>query len=62
MKDFELFVRHPENPIIKPENVPYPVNAVFNPGVIEFDGMIYLLCRMETKEGFSHLTMFFIRF
>jgi len=57
MKDFELFVRHPENPIIKPEDIPYPVNAVFNPGAIEFDGMIYLLCRMETKEGFSHLTL-----
>ena len=53
----ELFVRYEKNPIITRENIPYDVNAVFNPGAIEFDGNIYLLCRVETKHGFSHLTL-----
>ena len=53
----ELFERYAENPILKPEEWPYPVNAVFNPGAIEYNGEVHLLCRIETKEGFSHITV-----
>ena len=33
-----LFVRVPANPIITPHDVPYPANAVFNPGAAVVDG------------------------
>jgi len=53
----EIFKRHPENPILTPEKWAYPCNAVFNPGVIEFNDSVYLLCRVETFDGYSHLTL-----
>jgi len=53
----EIFERYAKNPILTPEKWSYPCNAVFNPGVIEFDGYIYLLCRVETFDGYSHLTL-----
>ena len=28
-----LFHRHPRNPILRPEDWPYPINTVFNPAV-----------------------------
>lgn len=57
MDERDLFERYIGNPILTPENWKYPVNAVFNPAAVEFDNHIYLLCRIETKKGFSHLSL-----
>jgi len=52
-----LFRRYEKNPILSPEQWPYPVNAVFNPGATEVDGETLLLVRVEDMRGFSHLTI-----
>lgn len=54
---FELFKRCPQNPIIKPSDMPYPVNAVFNPGATVFEGKTLLLFRVEDKRGISHFAL-----
>lgn len=54
----ELLRRHEGNPILTPDDWPYPVNAVFNPGVtIGPDGETVLLVRVEDRTGVSHLTV-----
>jgi predicted GH43/DUF377 family glycosyl hydrolase len=50
-----LFVRVPANPIIAPSDLPYPANAVFNPGAASVDGEIVLLLRVEDLRGISSL-------
>lgn len=50
-----LFHRHPTNPILTAARWPYPVNSVFNAGVIQLpDGQTLLLCRVEERSGLSH--------
>lgn len=52
----QLFIRHPNNPILTANDWPYPVNSVFNPGVTRLaDGTTLLLCRVEDLRGLSHL-------
>jgi predicted GH43/DUF377 family glycosyl hydrolase len=53
----DLLARHPDNPILQPEDWPYPVNSVFNPGVIRLNdtGETLLLTRVEDRSGLSHL-------
>ena len=51
-----LFTRYEGNPILTPEQWPYPANSVFNPGAAEFDGETLLLVRVEDLRGFSHVT------
>jgi predicted GH43/DUF377 family glycosyl hydrolase len=53
----ELLVRHAESPVLKPEDWPYPVNSVFNPGVTRLrdTGETLLLTRVEERTGLSHL-------
>lgn len=42
----QLLQRHPENPILRPrDEIPWERKAVFNPGVVEHEGRIYLLYR-----------------
>jgi predicted GH43/DUF377 family glycosyl hydrolase len=54
----QLFSRYPGNPILSPEDWPYTVNAVFNPGVaLGPDGETLLLVRVEDRSGISHLTL-----
>lgn len=53
----EYFKRYKRNPILTPENWPYKVGAVFNPGAIKFNDEILLLVRVEDKQGYSHLTI-----
>lgn len=53
----EYFKRYKGNPILTPENWPYKVGAVFNPGAIKFNDEILLLVRAEDKQGYSHLTI-----
>lgn len=53
----ELLDRHPENPILRPEDWPYAVNSVFNPGAVRLNGngQTLLLARVEDRRGISHL-------
>lgn len=53
----DVFERSPANPVLTPANWPYPVNAVFNPGVAVIHGETVLLCRTEDRRGISHLTV-----
>lgn len=50
-----LFRRHTHNPILRPEDWPYPINTVFNAGATLLgDGSTLLLCRVEDRSGLSH--------
>jgi len=53
----ELFTRFQGNPILTPENWPYPANAVFNPAAAKLNSETLLLVRVEDMRGFSHLTV-----
>jgi predicted GH43/DUF377 family glycosyl hydrolase len=50
-----LFVRHPLNPIITAEHLPYPANTVFNPGAARLGDETVLLMRVEDLRGISSL-------
>ncbi|MCK5564217.1 MAG: glycosidase, partial [Planctomycetes bacterium] len=52
-----MFKRYQGNPILTADDWPYPINSVFNPGAIKFDGGVLLLNRVESLRGFSHLTV-----
>ena len=56
-KGHELFKRYQGNPILTPENWPYPANAVMNPGATKLNNETLLLVRVEDMRGFSHLTV-----
>ena len=52
----ELLKRNTNNPILTADNWPYPINSVFNPGAVLLqDGKTLLLCRVEDRNGRSHL-------
>jgi predicted GH43/DUF377 family glycosyl hydrolase len=53
----EYFKRYEGNPILTPDNWPYKVGAVFNPGAIKSNDEILLLVRVEDRQGYSHLTI-----
>ena len=53
---YELFQRHPDNPILTVSDWPYRANSVFNAAAAEVDGKILLLARVEDYRGISHLT------
>jgi len=53
---YELFQRHPENPILTVSDWSYRANSVFNAAAAEVDGKILLLTRVEDFRGISHLT------
>lgn len=54
---FDRIFRHPLNPILSAADWPYPVHTVFNPGAVRLkDGTTLLLCRVEDRRGFSHLS------
>ena len=53
----ELFIRSDNNPILTPDDWPYPVDHVFNPAAIKHNGQTVLLVRAEDRRGFSHLTV-----
>ena len=54
---YELFQRHPGNPILSVDDWPYKANSVFNAAAAEVDGKILLLARVEDFRGMSHLTV-----
>lgn len=52
----ELFKRHKSNPILTAADWPYKANSVFNAGATLLkDGTTLLLCRVELRNGQSHL-------
>ncbi|MCL5958849.1 MAG: glycosidase, partial [Chloroflexi bacterium] len=51
----ELFVRHWDNPLITPTDLPFKVNGVLNPCVAIVDGEILLLLRLEDRRGISEI-------
>ena len=53
---YELFQRHPDNPILTVSSWPYRANSVFNAAAAQVDGKILLLARVEDYRGISHLT------
>jgi predicted GH43/DUF377 family glycosyl hydrolase len=53
----EAFERYEGNPIISAATWPRLVNAVFNPGVVAFEGETLLLARVEDRTGISHLAV-----
>lgn len=53
----ELFHRHPHNPIISINDIPYIANSVFNAGAVKFNDRIILLMRVEDRRGISHFTL-----
>ncbi len=55
MMQREVFERVGDGPILTPDDMPFKVNAVFNPGVAELDGEVVLLLRIERKEGISEI-------
>jgi len=56
-KAHDLFKKFEGNPIITPEDWPYPTNAVFNPAAAKLNSETLLLVRVEDMRGFSHLTV-----
>jgi predicted GH43/DUF377 family glycosyl hydrolase len=56
-KAHELFRRYDGNPILTPDDWPYPANAVFNPAATKLNAETLLLVRVEDMRGFSHLTV-----
>jgi len=54
---YELFQRHPGNPILSVDDWPYKANSVFNAAAAEVNGKILLLARVEDFRGMSHLTV-----
>jgi len=56
-KAHELFKRYDGNPILTPDDWPYPANAVFNPAAVKLNSETLLLVRVEDMRGFSHLTV-----
>jgi len=56
-KAHDLFKRYDGNPIMTPDNWPYPTNAVFNPAAARLNDETLLLIRVEDMRGFSHLTV-----
>jgi len=55
--NYELFKRHPGNPILSVSDWPYKANSVFNAAATEVDGKTILLARVEDFRGMSHLTL-----
>ncbi|MHC4396849.1 MAG: glycoside hydrolase family 130 protein [Planctomycetota bacterium] len=53
----EIFKRYKGNPILTPEDWPYPTNAVMNPAATKLNSETLLLVRVEDMRGFSHLTV-----
>lgn len=53
----ELFIRHPDNPILSVNDWPYDANSVFNAAAAYIDHEVILLVRVEDFRGFSHFTL-----
>jgi beta-1,4-mannooligosaccharide/beta-1,4-mannosyl-N-acetylglucosamine phosphorylase len=50
-----IFERSQHNPILTVANMPFPAEAVLNPGAAEQDGEVVLLLRIEDTSGYSSI-------
>lgn len=50
-----IFKRSMENPILTPQDMPFPAAAVLNPGATEQNGEVVLLLRVEDHAGYSSI-------
>ena len=50
-----LFKRHSNEPLLRPSDLPFDANSVFNPGVVEIGGEVLLLLRIEDRTGISQI-------
>ncbi|MBW1975760.1 MAG: glycoside hydrolase family 130 protein [Deltaproteobacteria bacterium] len=57
MEREDIFQRHPKNPILTRDDVPYHCNTVFNAAVCRFKDTYMMLLRVEETNGRSHLTL-----
>jgi predicted GH43/DUF377 family glycosyl hydrolase len=48
-----IFDRCESNPILQAKDMPFPAEAVLNPGACEHDGQVVLLLRVEDNAGYS---------
>lgn len=55
MIDHGLFCRSKQNPLLTASKLPIYVNSVLNPGVVEINGEVLLLVRVDTKRGISQI-------
>ena len=51
----DLFRRCERNPIITVEDIPFPAEAVLNPGATTFEDQVVLLLRVEHASGYSSI-------
>lgn len=47
MMSSELLRRHPGNPILRPDDLPFLANAIYNPGAVKFGDRYVLVPRVE---------------
>ncbi len=50
-----IFNRSPKNPILTMQHMPFPAEAVLNPGAAEHEGQVVLLLRVEDMSGYSSI-------
>ena len=53
MARLSLVRRHPNNPILTRDDIPYPVETVHNAGVVKHDGEYVMLFRSHNRSGRS---------
>ena len=53
----DLLHRHPDNPILTLEDMPYRCNTVFNGTPVKVDGQYLLLLRVEGQQGYSFFSL-----
>jgi len=51
----DLFTRCKNNPLLTPQQMPFPSDAVLNPGVVEIGEEVILLLRIEDRQGISQI-------
>ncbi|MCL5104622.1 MAG: glycosidase [Armatimonadetes bacterium] len=51
----DVFTRLGDGPLLTPNDMPCKANSVLNPGVVEVDGEMLLLLRVEDKRGVSEI-------
>ncbi len=49
--------RFSKNPILLKEDVPFPVNSIFNPGAVKYKNEYLLVCRVEMPNGRSSFVL-----
>ena len=48
-----LVARYANNPILRKDDIPYPVETVHNAGMVKHEGRYRMLCRSHRRNGRS---------